>query len=93
MPLVNAYSDIIPQQFTKDRDVLGDFPSRAAFQILKRDEVRYAAFHLSEYVDEGLDDLLGKLSEFSPYLERIYGDREIWLYRILEYPPDLDARR
>ena len=86
MPLVNAYSDIIPSRFSHERDVIGAFPTEEAFRILARDNVRYAVFHLSEYTGERFEELTAKLAEFHPYLERVYGDNEIWLYRIVEYP-------
>jgi len=86
MPLVNAYSDVIPSRFSHERDVIGAFPTEDAFRILARDKVRYAVFHLSEYVGERFEELTAKLAEFHPYLERVYGDNEIWLYRIVDYP-------
>jgi hypothetical protein len=91
-PLVNAYSDMIPAAFDQGRDVLGMFPTEEAFSILGRSRVRYAIFHLSEYPEElGLRASLEQgLTKYSAYLRMIYGDDEIWLFEILDYPTGIE---
>jgi hypothetical protein len=87
MPLVDAYSDYIPDDFVADAQVLGGFPTRESFARLAVDRVRYAIFHLKAY-DPGIrDELLTRLRQFSPYLVRHYGDEEIALYEIVGLPP------
>jgi hypothetical protein len=87
-PLVNAYSDFIPEGFSENRDALSRFPTREAFKILEPDQVRYVTFHLIEYHHHlGLRKTLEDgLREFAPYLRLIYGDNRILLYEILGYP-------
>jgi hypothetical protein len=87
-PLVNAYSDVIPQAFSASRDALSMFPTREAFKILEADRVRYTVFHLVEYHhDLDLRQRLEEgLQEFAPYLRKVYGDKTILLYEILGYP-------
>jgi len=86
MPLVDAYSDYIPPDFVESVEVLGDFPTRAAFKQLERDHARYAVFHVDSYGTQG-DALRARLIEFAPYLRRLYADDRIWLYEIVGVPP------
>ena len=85
MPLVDAYSDYIPQDFVDSSETLGDFPTRDAFRVLERDHVRYAVFHVESYGTE-LPALRARLTEFAPYLRRLYADDRIWLYEIVGFP-------
>jgi len=48
-PIVNAYSDYIPAEFEARMAVLGAFPNTEALELLRRDGVRYAVFHLDEF--------------------------------------------
>jgi hypothetical protein len=86
MPLVDAYSDYIPPDFIVRAEVLGDFPTRDAFKLLEHDRVRYAVFHVDSYGSQG-DALRVRLTEFAPYLRRLYADDRIWLYEIVGVPP------
>ena len=45
-PLINGYSDHIPQDFRDNAPMLDTFPSRESFAILERCGARYAVFHL-----------------------------------------------
>ena len=85
-PLVNAYSDYIPDDFAASADVLGQFPSHEAFRRLEPDRVRYAIFHLDLYGNL-LEALNVRLKEFAPYLRLLYGDDRIQLYEITGFPP------
>lgn len=85
-PLVNAYSDHIPEDFAASLDVLGQFPTREAFKRLERDQVRYAVFHLDQYGNL-LDALGDRLKAFEPYLQLLHGDDRIQLYEITSFPP------
>lgn len=86
MPLVDAYSDYIPQDFTENAEALGGFPSRDAFAILERDRVRYAVFHLDRYSGDARRDVLARLREFDRYLVRRHGDDRTALYEIVGFP-------
>jgi len=87
MPLVDAYSDYIPQDFLDHAEVLGGFPSREAFKLLEPDRVRYAVFHLNLYGADTRRELLSRLRQFAGYLRVRYADEEIWLYEIVGFPP------
>jgi hypothetical protein len=86
MPLVDGYSDYVPQDFLDNTEALGYFPSRESFAILERDHVKYAVFHLAPYGDDARRDLRARLREFDRYLARRYGDDWIELYDIVGFP-------
>jgi hypothetical protein len=86
MPLVSGYSSHTPQDFIDKTDVLSDFPSLQAFQMLERDRVKYAIFHV-HLLEEGVrNDLAERLSMFDRYLIRRYADGRVWLYEIVAFP-------
>jgi hypothetical protein len=86
-PLVNAYSDYTPPDFTRNLTHLGGFPSHASFRILERDQVRYALFHLDLFRPESVRrDVIGRLDEFDKHLELLWADGDTRLYEIRSYP-------
>jgi hypothetical protein len=87
MPLVDAYSDYIPQDFNDQAEILGEFPTEAALKLLEPNRVRYAVFHTDRYSPESRDELRGRLRALSPYLLRRYADDHVELYEIVSYPP------
>jgi hypothetical protein len=91
MPLVDAYSSHIPQDFLDKTDALGAFPTREAFKLLERDRVRYAVFHMDLLNPEARDDVIVRLRAFDRYLLRRYADDRIWLYEIVAYPTGLSG--
>jgi hypothetical protein len=87
MPLVDAYSDYIPQDFVEKTDTLGGFPTRESFKLLEKDRVRYAVFHVDLYGESLREPLVARLREFAPYLKQHYADERIWLYEVVGFPP------
>jgi len=86
-PLINGYSDHIPQDFRDEAPALNTFPSRDAFAILERLGGRYVVVHLDlmdrvtrERVTRGLD------VEFVDYLRPLVKDGDVWLYEIIGWP-------
>ena len=87
MPLVNAYSDFMPQDFQESLPLIADFPSGQAFAHLERDGVRYAVFHLDQFTAAGAREaVLARITEFAPYLRRLDRDGQTILYEIVGYP-------
>ncbi len=86
MPLVDAYSSYIPQDFADNVGALAQFPSLAAFRILRRDGVRYAVFHLDRLSGNAPDDLLARIATFGRYLRLRYTDGRVLLYEIVDFP-------
>jgi hypothetical protein len=85
-PLVNGYSDYVPRDFEAIEGELGTFPSAESFALAERDQIRYAIFHVKEYKGAQLPALLNRLQTFAPYLQRLYADDQMTLYRITAYP-------
>ena len=86
MPLVNGFSSHIPRDVLENTPALGGFPSREAFQILKRDRVRYAVFHMHTLDPVAHASVVARLREYDRYLLRRYADDRIWLYEIVGFP-------
>jgi hypothetical protein len=86
MPLVDAYSDYIPQDFNDQAEILGGFPTEAALKLLEPNRVRYAVFHTDRYSPESRGELRGRLRALSTYLMRRYADDRVELYEIVGFP-------
>jgi hypothetical protein len=86
-PMVNGYSDYIPEDFMVNVHALAPFPSRDGFKVLEPNGVRYAVFHMYGYNAENRDDVLGRLKEFERYLRPLYVDDTLRLYEIIGFPP------
>lgn len=90
MPLVNAYSDHVPEAFDDRLAELAGFPSISSVKSLQRDRVRYAIFHMDEYRKNlgALPELEAKLDEFAPDLRLLYKDPtdRTRLYELLSAP-------
>lgn len=86
-PLVDAYSDYIPPDFRERADVLGQFPTRDGLKDAAKIPFRYAVFHLDKYQADAREALFLRLTEFAPYLRRLYGDEGTLLYEVTGCPP------
>jgi hypothetical protein len=82
MPLVDAYSDYIPQDFLDKADALSNFPDDASLAALRRDGVRYAVVHVSDYKGEMGKVLETALARFAPDIRELYADENTRLYEI-----------
>jgi hypothetical protein len=87
MPLVNGYSDTIPDDFRDNAVKLAPFPYLVSFHVLERLGVRYAVFHMKMYDAKTRAEVEGRLTEFSQYLQPLYIDDETRLYEIVGFPP------
>ncbi|MEQ1868440.1 MAG: hypothetical protein ABL961_00255 [Vicinamibacterales bacterium] len=84
MPLVDAYSDSIPEEFEARSVILADFPSADSLQDLRRDSVRYAVIHLDAYDDPAMrQSLFDRLDQFAPALKELYRAPDFLLYEIV----------
>lgn len=86
MPLVLGYSSYTPPDFLEKTDVIGEFPSIEAFDVLARDRVRYAVFHMHLLAPEQRAGVSAKVEQFRARLVRRYADDRVWLYEILSLP-------
>jgi hypothetical protein len=86
MPLVDGYSDYIPEDFSQNLEALGEFPSGESFVVLERVPLRYAVFHVDTYAPDAMERLRARLVEFAPYLRVLWRDEHVWLYEIVGFP-------
>lgn len=84
-PLINGYSDHIPQDFRDNAAVLRSFPSREAFAVLERLGARYIVCHLRLYA-ERRDDIVARLDAYRPYLRPLSQVDDTWLFEIIAWP-------
>jgi len=85
-PLVNGYSDHIPDDFRKSVLTLSSFPSRQSFAILGKAGARYVVFHLDMYDAQLRARLFERLETYSEYLRPLVQEGDVWLYEIVAWP-------
>jgi hypothetical protein len=85
MPLVNGYSDHIPQDFRQAAFVLDSFPSNDSFRVLQRHRVRYVGVHWDMYGPRAAE-IRARLDPFAPYLRPLANDRDFTLFEIVSFP-------
>jgi hypothetical protein len=85
MPLVNGYSDYIPQDFREAAYVLDSFPSTDTFKVLEKRRVRYVAIHWDMYGPRA-EEIRTKLKGFEGHLRLLGSDATMSLYEIVGYP-------
>lgn len=85
-PMINGYSDHIPQDFRDAAQQLRGFPSREAFATLEKYGARYVALHLNLFGQQTRDRLPALLDDYSPYLRPLSKDGDIWLFEIIGWP-------
>ena len=86
MPLVNGYSDYIPDDFVRHAITLAPFPFPGAFKLLQQGGVRYALFHLDVYDAPTRAEVEARLREFAGYLRELYIGADERLYEIVGSP-------
>ena len=86
MPLVNGYSDHIPQEFRNQVRGLSSFPTRESFQMLARAGARYAVFHLDMYDRRSRQRLLERIDTYRAYLRPLVQEGDVWLFEIVGFP-------
>jgi hypothetical protein len=85
MPLVNGYSDHIPQDFRQAAFVLDSFPSNDSFRVLERHRVRYVGVHWDMYGPRA-SEIRARLEPFARYLRPLAKDRDFTLFEIVSFP-------
>jgi hypothetical protein len=87
-PLINGYSDHIPQDFRDNALPLSGFPSRDAFAILEKLGARYAVVHLNLMAPPSREAMIDRLDrEYLGYLRPLETDGDVRLYEIVAWPP------
>ena len=86
-PLINGYSDHIPQDFRDNSVVLATFPSRESFAILESLGARYVVFHLDLMAPQDRAAVITRIEgEYVNYLRPLDKDGDVWLYQIVAWP-------
>ncbi len=85
-PLINGYSDHIPQDFRDNAAILRHFPDANSFAVLERLGARYVVIHLQLYAGTTRDEITGKLEAYGNYLRPLSKDGDVWLYEIVAWP-------
>jgi hypothetical protein len=86
-PLINGYSDHIPQDFRDAAPVLNTFPSKEAFALLEPLAARYVVVHLDLMSRENRDNLVRRLDvEYASNLRALDNSGDVWLYEIVDWP-------
>jgi hypothetical protein len=85
-PLVNGYSDHIPQEFRNQVVRLSSFPTRESFQILGSVGTRYVLFHLNMYDSRSRVRLLERIDTYGSYLRPLVKEGDVWLFEIVGFP-------
>lgn len=85
-PLINGYSDHIPQDFRDNSKILATFPSPEAFRVLESLGARYAVIHFDLIAPASHDDIKKRLDDYAAYLRPLNKDGNVWLYEIVGWP-------
>jgi hypothetical protein len=86
-PLVNGYSDHIPQWFRDEVIRISSFPTAESLQIVVgRHQARYAIFHTRYYDARSRQRLRERLAQYRDYVRPILGEGDVWLYEIVGAP-------
>jgi hypothetical protein len=87
-PLINGYSDHIPQDFRDNSTILATFPSASAFTVLESLGARYAVIHFDLMDPASRPDLIRRLDvDYANYLRPLDKSGSVWLYEIVGWPP------
>jgi hypothetical protein len=84
-PLVNGYSDHIPQTFRDDAPVLDSFPSNESFAVLRRRRARYITVNWEMYGPRR-QEITDRLQPFRQHLRELAGDERMTLYEVVSFP-------
>ena len=86
-PLINGYSDHIPQDFRDAALPLSGFPSPDSFRILEQRGARYVVVHLNLMNAQSREAIVERLDrDYVNYLRPLEKDGDVWLYEIIGWP-------
>jgi hypothetical protein len=85
-PLVNGYSDYIPDDFTEAVIPVSSFPAWEALKILRARGTRYAIFHLDLYDSRSREKLLERIERYRDYIRPLAREHDTWLFEIVKGP-------
>src|SRR5690606_17915934 len=86
LPLVNGYSDSIPERFRLTSMALSTFPSREAFRILRDANARYVLFHFNLYDARSAARVREGIQTYAEFLRPLHQQGDVWLFEIAGFP-------
>jgi hypothetical protein len=88
-PLVNGYSDVVPEDFRDIAVPINGFPDAASFEIMRERRVRYVVWHMdaASYDAQSREKVLARFPAYAQYMRALVSDGDVWLYEITGYPP------
>lgn len=89
-PLINGYSDYIPQDFVEAKPILATFPSADAWEIIRQRQVRWVVVHFIRYSPEERRRLRPQLRAMTDRLRLVVDDYDVSLYEVI-WPTQPDA--
>ncbi len=85
-PLINGYSDHIPQDFRDASVRLKGFPDPESFAQLERFGARYVVVHPKVYDPRTRESVLNGLERYRANLAMRSQTDDVWLYEIVSWP-------
>ena len=86
-PLVNGYSDHIPQWFRDEVIRISSFPTAESLQIVVgRHQAKYAIVHSRYYDSRSRLRLRERLEQYKDYVRPVLTEGDVWLYEIVGAP-------
>src|SRR5688572_18086124 len=92
-PLINGYSDHMPEDFFDALPALQTFPSAEAFEVLRAKQVRWVVVHFDAYPPEVGPALRPQLMAMTDRLRVAVDEYPISLYEVIWPTPQSAARR
>jgi hypothetical protein len=86
LPMLNGYSDHIPQEFRDVAVTLASFPSRESFEVMKKDRVRYITLHRDLYGHQRAAEVERRLQAYAQYLQPLASDDQMLIYEVIAWP-------
>ena len=84
-PMLNGYSDNIPDDFREMAPQMDRFPDARSFAAMQARGVRYLLVHM-DYYGDGVE-MKQNLSRYAAYLRPLHAKDPVWLYEIAAWPP------
>lgn len=83
-PLVNGYSDYVPDDFRAMAVPVSSFPAWEALGILRAHGARYVVFHLDWYDSRSREKLLERIERYREYIRPLAQDGDVRLFEIVK---------
>ena len=81
-PMLNGYSDFVPDDVSDDLPRLASFPSAESMQLLRQRQTRYVLINWNLYNEQDRQRVRTRLSDFPATLRPMLNDAETSLYEL-----------